>query len=139
MDFITQQCVKITAETTAMPEEAIIKNLDRLKDWRVKRDEGGFQLRKQFDLASFEEVVKFIAEVGKAANTQRHFPNFQTRGSSVTVTWWSAAIEGLHLNDFIMAAQTDDIYSRWDVISGQRDEVEEASDESFPASDAPGW
>jgi 4a-hydroxytetrahydrobiopterin dehydratase len=28
----------------------------------------------------------------------------------VTVTWWTHKIRGLHRNDFIMAAKTDQLY-----------------------------
>ena len=30
----------------------------------------------------------------------------------MTVTWWTHKIKGLHRNDFIMAAKTDQIFGR---------------------------
>jgi len=38
----------------------------------------------------------------------------QTEWGKVMVTWWSHKIKGLHRNDFIMAAKTDDLYSAQD-------------------------
>lgn len=32
-----------------------------------------------------------------------------TEWGKVTVTWWSHSIKGLHRNDFIMAARTDEV------------------------------
>jgi len=29
----------------------------------------------------------------------------------VTLTWWTHKIKGLHVNDFIMAAKSDKLYS----------------------------
>jgi 4a-hydroxytetrahydrobiopterin dehydratase len=33
-----------------------------------------------------------------------------TEWGKVTVTWWTHKIDGLHRNDFIMAAKTEDLY-----------------------------
>jgi 4a-hydroxytetrahydrobiopterin dehydratase len=34
-----------------------------------------------------------------------------TEWGSVTVTWWTHKIEGLHRNDFIMSAKTDELFA----------------------------
>ena len=36
-------------------------------------------------------------------------PGLLTEWGKVTVTWWSHSIKGLHRNDFIMAARTDEV------------------------------
>ncbi len=38
-----------------------------------------------------------------------HHPLIITEWGRVTVQWWSHKIRGLHNNDFIMAAKTDEI------------------------------
>jgi 4a-hydroxytetrahydrobiopterin dehydratase len=35
-----------------------------------------------------------------------------TVADAATVTWWTHKIKGLHRNDFIMAAKTDQLYLR---------------------------
>ena len=38
-----------------------------------------------------------------------HHPTVLTEWGKVTVYWWSHRVDGLHVNDFIMAAKTDTI------------------------------
>jgi 4a-hydroxytetrahydrobiopterin dehydratase len=48
--------------------------------------------------------------VGEAAEKEGHHPALLTEWGKVTVSWWTHDVGGLHQNDFIMAARTDDIY-----------------------------
>jgi 4a-hydroxytetrahydrobiopterin dehydratase len=52
----------------------------------------------------FANQISIIAEQGD------HHPALLIEWGRVTVTWWSHSIGGLHLNDFVMAAKTDEIY-----------------------------
>ena len=45
------------------------------------------------------------------AEQEDHHPTILIAWGKVTVTWWTHAIKGLHRNDFIMAAKTDDAFA----------------------------
>ena len=47
--------------------------------------------------------------VGAIAEEVGHHPALLTEWGKVTVTWWSHEMRGLHRNDFIMAARTDQL------------------------------
>jgi 4a-hydroxytetrahydrobiopterin dehydratase len=48
--------------------------------------------------------------VGEQAEEEGHHPALLTEWGKVTVTWWTHKIGGLHHNDFIMAARTDELF-----------------------------
>ena len=50
-------------------------------------------------------------KVGDMAEDEGHHPGLLTEWGKVTVTWWSHSIKGLHKNDFICAAKTDDVFN----------------------------
>ena len=58
----------------------------------------------------FAEALEFTNDVGAIAEEEGHHPAILTEWGRVTVTWWTHKIRGLHRNDFIMAAKTDQIY-----------------------------
>jgi 4a-hydroxytetrahydrobiopterin dehydratase len=43
------------------------------------------------------------------AEEEDNHPMIVTEYGRVTVTWWTHKIKGLHKNDFIMAAKTDQL------------------------------
>ena len=43
------------------------------------------------------------------AEEEGHHPALLTEWGRMTVTWWTHKISGLHRNDFIMAAKTDEL------------------------------
>ena len=54
----------------------------------------------------------FTNKIAQAANEENHHPSILTEWGKVTVTWWTHKINGLHENDFIMAAKTEVLYSK---------------------------
>ncbi|PWN92179.1 transcriptional coactivator/pterin dehydratase [Acaromyces ingoldii] len=69
-------------------------------------------LRRAFRFRNFKTAQAFAQRVGnEVAEVEKHHPALITEWGKVTVLWWTHAINGLHENDFICAAKTDEIAS----------------------------
>jgi len=54
--------------------------------------------------------VAFTNKIAMISEKEDHHPLIITEWGRVTVQWWSHKIKGLHKNDFIMAAKTDELF-----------------------------
>jgi 4a-hydroxytetrahydrobiopterin dehydratase len=68
------------------------------------------RLEKVYQFNNFEQALRFTNEVGAIAEAENHHPSILTEWGKVTVSWWTHKITGLHNNDFIMAARTEELY-----------------------------
>ena len=50
-------------------------------------------------------------KVTDISEKENHHPSILLEWGKVTVRWWTHKIKGLHENDFIMSAKTDEIYN----------------------------
>ena len=62
-----------------------------------------------FLFKNFKFALAFTNAMGDISEAEGHHPGLLTEWGKVTVTWWSHSIKGLHRNDFIMAARTDEV------------------------------
>lgn len=67
------------------------------------------QLERVFTFADFRQALAFTNRVGGLAETAGHHPALLTEWCKITVSWWTHKIKGLHRNDFILAARTDEV------------------------------
>ena len=84
--------------------------LQEVPDWRHEVREGVSRLTRDFKFANFVDALAFTNAVGALAEEQGHHPALLTEWGSLRVTWWTHKIRGLHLNDFVMAAKTDQLF-----------------------------
>jgi len=68
------------------------------------------RLEKAFQFKDFRQALAFTNRIAQLANEADHHPAILTEWGKVTVTWWTHKIKGLHKNDFIMAAKTEQAY-----------------------------
>jgi len=81
----------------------------QLQSWSVIEKDGIKRLEKSFKCKDFAEALAFTNSVGGIAEQEGHHPDILTEWGKVTVSWWTHKILGLHRNDFIMAAKTDEL------------------------------
>ena len=83
--------------------------LGQLPEWSIISDQGIHQLQRQFKFKNFVTAMAFANQLADIAEEAGHHPGILVEWGKVTVTWWSHSIKGLHRNDFIMAAKTDEL------------------------------
>ena len=98
------------APTVTDTELALLK--PQVPDWDLVERDGIKRLRRVFPFRDFAEALAFTDAVGEIAEDEGHHPALLTEWGQVTVTWWTHKIKGLHRNDFIMAAKTDELRAR---------------------------
>ncbi len=81
----------------------------QVPDWALVERDGIQRLERVFDFPDFSGALTFTNAVGALAEEEGHHPALLTEWGNVTVTWWTHKIRGLHQNDFIMAAKTDQL------------------------------
>lgn len=103
------QCVACRGGEPTLTEAQIAEYLPQVPGWQVKEVEGEKRIERAFKFKNFAEAMEFANRVGAAAEEQGHHPRLITEWGRVTVQWWTHKIGGLHQNDFIMAARTDQL------------------------------
>ncbi|PSB33895.1 4a-hydroxytetrahydrobiopterin dehydratase [Chlorogloea sp. CCALA 695] len=110
MENLTQQkCTACNKDAPRVTEQDITELKPQIPDWQMIEVEGQPRLERTYTFPDFVSAIAFTNKVGEAAEVEGHHPALLTEWGKVTVTWWTHAICGLHRNDFIMAAKTDQI------------------------------
>ncbi len=68
-------------------------------------------LEKQYKFKDFAQALDFVNKVGQLAEQQGHHPDIHLAWGKVKLVLWTHKIDGLHENDFILAAGADKLYT----------------------------
>ena len=105
-------CVACNRDAPTASDAEIADLRPQIPEWELVELEGVRQLRRVFPFRDFAEALAFTNAIGELAEDEGHHPTLLTEWAGTTVTWWTHKIKGLHRNDFIMAAKTDELYRR---------------------------
>lgn len=106
-DLTQLKCEACHASAPAVTSDEIAQLKSQIPSWNIIEHEGELRLEKVYKFPDFKSAITFTNAVGEEAEKEGHHPALLTEWGKVTVTWWTHAINGLHKNDFIMAAKTD--------------------------------
>ena len=107
-ELASERCEACRADAPRLGDDEIARLQKELDEhWQVITRDGVRQLERVFRFDNFAQALGFTNAVGEIAEREGHHPALLTEWGQVTVTWWSHKIQGLHRNDFVMAARTD--------------------------------
>jgi len=110
INLASGKCVACRAGEPTLTDDEIAQLQPQLPDWQVKEVDGMKRLERVFKFKNFSQALEFTNKIGAAAEEENHHPLIITEWGKVTLDWWTHKIGGLHKNDFIMAAKSDELY-----------------------------
>jgi len=105
------KCVACRGGDPSLTDSEVADLLPHVPQWQIVVRDGVQQLERVFKLKNFSQALEFTTKIGAVAEEEDHHPLIVLEWGRVTVRWWTHVVKGLHRNDFIMAAKTDEIYS----------------------------
>jgi 4a-hydroxytetrahydrobiopterin dehydratase len=107
-DLVREKCVACRKDSPRVTEAEMKELGAEIVGWELTERDAIPRLEKVFRFRNFADAVAFTNQIGALAEEQGHHPTLVTEWGRVTVMWWTHKIRGLHRNDFVMAAKTDD-------------------------------
>lgn len=110
-ELSSQVCSACRGDEDPLKATESVKKMDELKDEWILED--NHHIEREFEFEDFQEALDFVNKVGEIAEEQGHHPiiNNFTWGRA-TIKLYTHKIEGLHENDFIMAAKIDEMHEK---------------------------
>lgn len=109
LNLVGLKCVACRGDEPPATEAEIALYQPAVPTWTIVEREGIKRLERTFKFKNFVQAVEFTNKVAALAEAEGHHPAILTEWGKVTVTWWTHKLKGLHRNDFIMAAKTDQL------------------------------
>ena len=107
MSFVTPAASCEGGVPKLTPEEAAAQ-LSEVPGWELLS--GPDRIRKSWVVRNFVAGMSFFEKVTEVAETEGHHPDLHLVGyRNLSIEIWTHAINGLSLNDFILAARIDEL------------------------------
>ncbi|MGQ0562525.1 MAG: 4a-hydroxytetrahydrobiopterin dehydratase [Gemmatimonadota bacterium] len=111
MQLTAMTCEACRADSPRATESEKREYMAQLPEWTIVQQDGIDRLQRVYSFRNFVDALAFTSPIGELAEANGHHPLLITEWGRVTVQWWTHKIGGLHVNDFILAAKTDELFT----------------------------
>lgn len=109
-DLSKLKCIACRGGDPMLTATEIAELHPQVSEWQVIDVDGVFRLERIFKLKNYAESVELTNKIAVIAEEEDHHPLIVLEWDKVTIQWWTHVVKGLHSNDFIMAAKTDELF-----------------------------
>lgn len=112
MDLYKKVLIPCTQSSKPLSEDEIDILLNELNSWYLTTENGTKKITKRFAFNNYSSAQRFANTIAIMAEQENHHPRMRIEWGKATVSWWTHSINGLFINDFIMAARCDTIFNK---------------------------
>jgi len=105
-ELTEKQCVPCEGGVPPLEQDEVEELLTEVNNWDFI-DESPPKIQKEYKFKDFKESMEFVNNVAELAESEGHHPNIDINYNRVNIVLYTHAIDGLHENDFILAAKVD--------------------------------
>jgi 4a-hydroxytetrahydrobiopterin dehydratase len=102
-ELAAKTCVPCHGGVPPMPKAEAERYLREAPGWALVDD--GRRIERKFTFKNFKAALAFVNQVGALAEDEGHHPDVTFGWGHATISLHTHKINGLHENDFIMAAK----------------------------------
>jgi len=106
------KCKEPIPDELPLSNEEIEQYLKEVDGWQVIENEGEKGIGKRLPFDDFAGPLELARQVGQLAEEENHHPSIFIAWGRAIISWRTHKVHGLSLNDFIMAAKTDEVYRK---------------------------
>ncbi len=116
--LVNGRCIMYAKPKNLLSEERIVQLLVAIHDWSVTKNSWhNPALVKTFFLPGLKQEDDFKKKLGLIADEQRHHPFYYSHllndhTAKLSVYWTTDSLGGITRNDFIMAAKTNQLFTK---------------------------
>jgi len=103
-ELVNGKCVPCEGGVPRLTADEIAAYAPQVPEWRVVENH---HIMRKWTYADFASALKAVNAIGAIAEAEGHHPDIRFGWGYVEVTLFTHAIDGLFLNDFIVAAKID--------------------------------
>lgn len=107
MKLTQKTCVPCKGGIPPLTRQEAEKMLREAPGWELK--DGAAKIESQFKFKDFISTLEFVNKVGALAESEGHHPDITFGWGYCNIVFFTHKINGLHENDFIMAAKVNNL------------------------------
>lgn len=109
MELSRKTCTPCQGGVPALTLSEAEALLPQASGWRLLNN--GARLERRFAFKTFAAALAFVNRVGDLAEAEGHHPDITFGWGYANILFYTNKINGLHENDFIMAAKVNPLYT----------------------------
>ncbi|NKB21904.1 MAG: pterin-4-alpha-carbinolamine dehydratase [Alphaproteobacteria bacterium] len=107
MELEQKKCIPCEGGLNPLPLNQAEALMEKIPGWSIAGD--GTKIQRKFSFDDFVTSLDFVNKLGALAEAEGHHPDIGFGWGYADITFFTHAIGGLHENDFIMAAKTNEL------------------------------